>query len=264
MSKEAQDLKNSADGHRARLRGRFLKNGLESFAEYEIAELMLTLAIPRIDVKPIAKDLIRTFGNLRGVLDASPEALMRVNGIGQNAATAIAFIRKLIPIYMQQELGEEKLSLDTIDKMIAFFRARIAGEKNEVMEVACFNARLELLPCGVLRLFEGSASGIRVDFRKIIESALKHGATSIVIAHNHPGGDCTPTPQDIDFTLRLSKACRPISLSFIEHIIVSKNSSFSFRRGGHFDKLYDEAEETQSTAEAAEGVASGVKILRDA
>lgn len=125
----------SHDGHRKRLRERFVRGGMSALSDYEVIELLLTMCIPRIDVKPIAKDLIKAYGNLRGILDA----------------------------------------------------------------------------------------------------------VSIAIAHNHPGGDPRPSMEDVRFTKRLSDACRPINLSLIEHIVVGRNSCYSFRRSGEFDVLYDES-----------------------
>ena len=253
----------SPEGHRKRLRERFLSGGISSLADYEVAELLLTLAIPRSDVKRAAKMLIARFGNLRGILDADISELTHIEGIGGGAAACIKFVKELIPLYMQQQIMTERLSLDTVDKLIRFFRARIANEKIEVMEMACFNSQLELLPPGAVRIFEGGVSGIRTDFRKIIETAINAGAESIVLAHNHPGGDSSPSAEDLNFTRQLSLACRPIGLSFIEHIIVTKNSSYSFRRGGHFDKLYEREDSQYAACAQNSGVAQTAKRLID-
>ncbi len=253
----------SPEGHRKRLRERFLNGGMSSLADYEAVELLLTLAIPRCDVKRAAKILIAKFGNIRGILDADFQELTKIDGIGNSAAICIKFIKELIPVYMQQQIMTEMLSLDSVDKLIAFFRARMANEKIEVMEMACFNSQLELLPPGAVRIFEGGVSGIRTDFRKIIETAINAGAESIVLAHNHPGGDCSPSAEDLNFTRQLSLACRPIGLSFIEHIIITKNSAYSFRRGGHFDKLYERDDPQYAACAQNSGVAQTPKRLID-
>lgn len=228
------------EGHRSRLRARFLSGGLSALAEYEILELLLTFAIPRKDVKPIAKALLIKFGSFKSVLNASEKELMEVEGVGESSRCLIKFMRELIPLFHLQVLEEERLELDSIDKLIAFFRARMDGEKKEVLELACFDSDLRLLPNGAIRLFEGSANMANVDIRKILEIALNLGATSIVISHNHPNGDMRPSFEDINFTRKLSLACKSIRLSFIEHIIIAKNAEFSFRRDGRFDDLYDE------------------------
>ena len=131
--------------------------------------------------------------------------------------------------------------LPTISKLIKFFRSKIASEKHEVLEMVCLDAKLRIIPDGSVRLFEGSVTSANVDIRKIIEIAIKKGASSIAIAHNHPSGDPSPSFEDVRFTRKLSEACKPISLNFIEHIIVGRNVCFSFRRDGRFDDLYDDS-----------------------
>ncbi len=232
-----------ANGHRCRLRNRFLKNGLDTFADYEVVELLLTMIIPRIDVKPIAKNLIAKFGNLKGILDAPQEDLQQIKGIGQNASAYLNLLRKIIPIYVTQPYKGEKLTLDTVEKLAKFFTPRISNLDYEVLEAAYFNTQLDLIPCGIVRAAEGAINGAVVDIRKIIEPALKNKAASIVIAHNHPSGGESPSKEDVDFTGKLALACKPLNLCLIEHLIITKNGYFSFRRQGFMDILYDTAKE---------------------
>ncbi len=247
----------SRHGHRERLRARYLRSGIESFADYEVVEMALMMFIPRVDVKPIAKNLIERFGNLRGILDASREELLQINGLGETSATSLKLIKDLITIYHANELRTGADAITTISKLIKFFKSKIASEQNEVLEMLCFDAKLKIIGETSIRLVEGSVNSANVDIRKIIEVAIRRGASSIAIAHNHPSGDPHPSLEDIRFTRKLSNACRPISLSLIEHIIVSKQACFSFRRDGQFDCLYDESlTETRigarSTAETLE------------
>ena len=239
MKQENTD--NMASGHRARLRDRFCTNGLETFADYEVVELLLTYAIPRIDVKPAAKMLVRKFENLRGILHAPEEDLRQIPHIGDSAVTFLKFIRELIPIYHANELSEGGEKVPTISKLMKLFRARIGSLPNEVLEMACFDAKLKIVDGGIVRLFEGSVNSSSVDIRRIVETAISKGASSIALAHNHPSGDPTPSFEGIRFTRRLSAACKPIDLNFIEHVVVGRNQCFSFRRDGHFDSLYDES-----------------------
>lgn len=245
----------SAKGHRSRLRERFLRVGLDSFADYEIVELLLTYAIPRVDVKPIAKRLIKEFGNLRGILNADENALKKIPNIGDGASTFLRFISALIPIYHLNELAEGGTEISTIGKLIKLFRSRIGALPYEVLDMVCLDAKLRIVDGGLIRICEGSLSSANVDVRKIVESSIRLGAASIAIAHNHPSGDPRPSFEDIRFTKRISEACKPISLNFIEHIIVGKNACFSFRRDGKFDCLYDESlEESRLRGRVAEGV----------
>ncbi len=234
MTKEAENA-----GHRSRLRARFMSGGMAALAEYEIVELLLTCAIARRDVKPVAKSLMAKYGSVKAILNADPAELSAVEGMGEASACMVKFVRDLIPLYHLQTLERSSIELDSVDKLIEFFRARMEHEKKEVLEMACFDPSLRLLPGGAVRLFEGSASSANVDIRQIVEKAIKLGASSIVIAHNHPNGDARPSRDDIAFTRRLSLACRPIRLDFIEHLIVASGATFSFRRDGRFDDLCD-------------------------
>ncbi len=233
------DKSSDNSGHRMRLRERFLSGGISALAEYEIVELTLMFAIPRKDVKPIAKKLIQKYGGLKQILNADKNELIALDGLGKNSICLIKLMRELIPLYHLQTLEQTPIELDSVDKLIDFFRARIEGLKNEVLELACFDSELRLIEGGAIRLFEGSSNTAKADIRRIIEIAIKLGASSIVIAHNHPQGDAKPSVEDIAFTRKLSLACQPISLNFIEHLIVAKNATFSFRRDGYFDSLYD-------------------------
>lgn len=232
---------NSSLGHRKRLRDRYARGGLSALSDYEVVELMLTFFIPRIDVKPIAKDLIKKYKNLRGIIETPPEELIKTNGIGESAAISIKFFKDCITLAALNDLEVSEGILPTISKLIKFFRSKIASEKHEVLEMVCLDAKLRIIPDGSVRLFEGSVTSANVDIRKIIEIAIKKWASSIAIAHNHPSGDPSPSFEDVRFTRKLSEACKPINLNFIEHIIVGRNVCFSFRRDGRFDDLYDDS-----------------------
>ncbi len=238
---EKYDYAHLREGHRERLRFKYKTGGISSLADYEQVELLLTFLIPRVDVKPAAKALIQKFKNVRGILDAPRDELQKIKGVGESAAIGLSLLKDLISIYHANELETPSDEIGTIAKLIKYFKSKIASEPFEVLEMVCFDAKLRIIPNGSLRLFEGSVTSANVDARKIIETAIKRGAASIAIAHNHPSGDPTPSFEDIRLTRRLSDACRPIHISLIEHIIVGKKACFSFRRDGHFDCLYDES-----------------------
>ena len=200
---------NSSLGHRKRLRDRYARGGLSALSDYEVVELMLTFFIPRIDVKPIAKDLIKKYKNLRGIIETPPEELIKTNGIGESAAISIKFFKDCITLAALNDLEVSEGILPTISKLIKFFRSKIASEKHEVLEMVCLDAKLRIIPDGSVRLFEGSVTSANVDIRKIIEIAIKKGASSIAIAHNHPSGDPSPSFEDVRFTRKLSEACNP-------------------------------------------------------
>jgi len=250
----------SHDGHRQRLRKRYAHGGISALADYEVIEYLLTLFIPRVDVKPIAKDLLAKFKNLRGILDAKIEDLTKINGVGESAAVSIKFMNDMIVLAYLNDLEVAEDEISTISKLIKFFRSKISSERSEVLEMVCFDSKLKIVPDGSVRLFEGSVNSANVDIRKIIEIAIKRGAASIAIAHNHPSGDPTPSFEDVRFTRKLSEACKPINLNFIEHVVVGKNRCFSFRRDGRFDDLYDDSLEEGRLAGRAR-VAEGKKEI---
>ncbi len=241
MNSEKAKKQHGGEGHRKRLREKYMRSGISAFADYEIVELCLMLCIPRIDVKPIAKELIKKFQNLRGILEAPVEELMKVKGIGESAATALKLMKDVITVYHQNELEIAGDKVSTIDKLIKYFKSKISREKSEVLELVCFDTQLRMIPDGCVRLFEGSVNTANVDIRKIVEIAIKKGASSIAIAHNHPSGIPNPSFEDVRFTRKVSEACKPINLNFIEHIVVGKNACYSFRRDGQFDSLYDDS-----------------------
>ena len=239
MARQQQPRDSICKGHRQRLRARYENGGMSSLSDYEFVELLLTLLIPRIDVKPIAKDLLKKFGNLRGIIEAKRDDILKVNGIGENSFLGLRIIKDAISLYHLNELELPGDEITTISKLIKYFKTKISNLPYEALELVCFDTQLRIIPNGSIRLFEGSVNTSSVDIRKIIEISIKLGASNIAIAHNHPSGNPRPSFDDIRFTRRLSEACKPINLNFIEHIIIGKNESFSFRRDGHFDDLYD-------------------------
>jgi DNA repair protein RadC len=218
-------------GHRQRLRERFLKSGLEGFADYEVVELLLTLAIPRSDVKRPAKALIARFGNLRGILDAPIEELRSVAGIGSVTPVALQIIKAAATLYLQQS-GEGRDSLADPTRLADFWRMRIGALQNEVFEVAYLDSGYRLLRDGVEALEEGTIDRAAVYPRRVVESALKRGAAALVLAHNHPNGNVEPSEHDKVLTRAIVLAAETVHLKVVDHLIVSTDETFSFRKAG--------------------------------
>jgi DNA repair protein RadC len=221
----------SYHGHRQRLRERFLRSGLEGFNDYEVVELLLTLAIPRSDVKQPAKALIARFGNLRGILDAPLEELREVKGIGTVTPIALRIIRAAAALYLQQTAEGAECLADP-DRLAAFWRMRIGALRDEVFEVAFLDSGYHLLRDGAERLEEGTIDRATVYPRRVVESALKRGAAALVIAHNHPNGHVQPSEQDQTLTRALVLAAETVHLKILDHLIVSPDEVFSFRKAG--------------------------------
>lgn len=218
-------------GHRKRLRERFMKVGLDGFADYEVVELLLTLAIPRSDVKRAAKALIERFGNLRAILDAPLDELREVEGIGSVASVALRIIRAAATLYLQQ--GAEGTEFVTDKRQLEItWRTRIGALRNEVFEVAYLDSGHRLLRDGIERLEEGTIDRATVYPRRVVESALRRGAAALVLAHNHPNGRVEPTEQDKLLTRALILAAETVHLKTVDHLIVSVDTVFSFRKAG--------------------------------
>lgn len=218
-------------GHRQRLRDRFLKSGLAGFADYEVIELLLTLAVPRSDVKQPAKALIARFGNLRGILDAPIEELRVVSGIGSVTPVALQIIKAAAALYLQQS-GEGRDSLADPARLAEFWRMRIGALQNEVFEVAYLDSGYRLLRDGVDTLEEGTIDRATVYPRRVIEAALKRGAAAVVLAHNHPNANLTPSEHDKVLTRAIVLAAETVHLKVVDHLIVSAQDTFSFRKAG--------------------------------
>ncbi len=218
-------------GHRQRLRERFLKSGLAGFADHEVVELLLTLAIPRSDVKQPAKALVARFGDLRGILDAPIEELRAVSGIGSVTPVALQIIKAAATLYLQQS-GEGRDSLADSVRLAEFWRMRIGALRNEVFEVAYLDSGYRLLRDGVETLEEGTIDRATVYPRRVIEAALKRGAAAVVLAHNHPHANLTPSEHDKLLTRAIVLAADTVHLKVVDHLIVSAEDTFSFRKAG--------------------------------
>lgn len=218
-------------GHRKRLRDRFMKAGLDGFADHEVVELLLTLAIPRSDVKQPAKALIERFGNLRAILDAPIDELREVKGIGAVAPVALRIIRAAATLYLQQRAeGVEPLSDGS--RLEHTWRTRIGALRDEVFEVAYLDSGRRLLRDGIERLEAGTTDRAAVYPRRVVESALRRGAAALVLAHNHPNGRVEPTEQDKVLTRAIVLAAETVHLRIVDHLIVSVDAVFSFRKAG--------------------------------
>ena len=218
-------------GHRNRLRERFLKSGFAGFAEHEVIELLLTLAIPRSDVKQQAKALLKRFGSLRGIFDAPLSELQSVKGISEVSAISLKVIRESATLYLQ-EASEEAEVLREPERLSNFWRMKIGHFKNEVFAVAYLDSAYRLLRDGVEILQEGTIDRAAVYPRRVVETALKRQAAALVLAHNHPNGNVEPSEQDKVVTRAVVLAAETISLRVVDHLIVSASETFSFREAG--------------------------------
>ena len=221
---------NHASGHRDRLRARVIEHGLESLADYEVMEVVLMGAIPRKDVKPIAKTLIRTFGSLNNVMNASLSDLKKIDGIGETSAFAIQLYASVNYYLKRDALKKKRTSLQNQLDMLDYLYTRFDPLTHEEFHVIYLDSKNNIIQAEMV--FRGSVNSSAVYPREVMKEAVKKGAASIVVAHNHPSGDPTPSLDDEIVTVELANAARTLSIRLLDHVIIGKGQHFSFADEG--------------------------------
>lgn len=212
--------------HRKRLREKFLKAGAEGLHDYELLELLLTYAIPRVDVKPASKALMKRFGTLNALLDASQSELESVNGVGAASAILIRLVKELFAAYFEERM-QQKDVLSSPGAVVDFARVKLAGLPHEAFMVIYLNVKNRVIDHEVLQ--EGTVDRAIVYPRQIIKSAIDHHAAGLILSHNHPSGDPQPSQEDKHLTRAVVEAARTVEIRVLDHIIVGKNGYFSFQ-----------------------------------
>ena len=221
-------------GHRERLRKKFLASGLSGFHDYEVIELLLTLATPRKDCKDAAKASLKRFKTLQGVLEASPSALCEVPGIGSKNLLGIKLIKAVADRYLEKRLIH-KDPLNNSKELFDYLYHGIREKSRECFTVLFLDAKNRVLATEIL--FEGTLTASSVYPREVILAALNHHAAALIFAHNHPSGDPDPSPEDISITRQLIFACRAIGITVHEHLIIGDNRYFSFADQGYIARM---------------------------
>lgn len=226
--------KDTHSGHRQRLKERFLNEGLDSFERHNVLELLLFFGIARIDTNEISHELMNSFGSLSGVLEAPYEELLKVNGIGESAATLLKLIPDISRAYNDDKC-DYKQNLNTTEKMGNFLLPKFVGRTSEIVYLVCLDNSCKILNCTVL--FEGTVNAANISVRKIIETAIKFNASNVILAHNHPTGIALPSNEDLVTTDRIVKALQVIGIRLLDHIIVARNDFISFADSGHLSAI---------------------------
>ncbi|WP_417841153.1 RadC family protein [Terasakiella sp.] len=216
-------------GHRKRLRARFLKTGSESLHDYELIELLLFGAIPRGDVKPLAKRLITTFGSFAEVISADARTLALEDGLGEAAVCALK-IAQAGAIRLAQEQVMNKPVLSSWQMLLDYCRASMAYHGVEQFRLLYLNRKNVLIADELQQ--RGTIDHTPVYPREVIKRALELEASALIMVHNHPSGDTTPSPADIDMTKRIKSIARPLSIEIHDHVIVSRKGYYSFKSTG--------------------------------
>ena len=224
----------SPEGHRKRLRERFVRSGFDGFHDHEVLELLLSFVIPRKDVKPLAKVLLNEFGGLAGVLDAPHVTLQETSGIGPQAATLIAAMPRLFDRYQEDrwKRDNEKKVVKTDDAVLRL-RSELGTERSEVFCILALNSKNVLL--AVEKVQRGSVNRTAVFPRLVVEAIVKHHATAAILAHNHPGGDPNPSTADRQLTRKLKKLLNDLDIHVHDHIIIAGPQYYSFAEHGELE-----------------------------
>ena len=217
----AAPQKSIHEGHRKRLRERYDRSGMDDFADHEILELLLTYAIPRIDVNEQAHDLIGRFGSVAGALDALPEELCEVDRIGPEAARFLTMLPSVFRRYAMNKVTPLR-SMDTLAKIGEYMMALYTGVNFERVYQLLLNNSMGLIDC--VRLADGSINGADFNMRTIVELALFKHASGVVLVHNHPRGLAIPSGSDYQVTQDVESALGTLGIPLLEHIIVTENS----------------------------------------
>lgn len=218
-------------GHRQRLKARFLSDGGKAMPDYELLELLLTFAIPRRDVKPLAKTLIARFNNFAGVINADLQDLMAVSGVKENTAIMLKMIAQGAKRMAWQQLkAADEAVIADYDAMIDYCRTAMAYNEVEEFRVIFLNSKFRVVAEETQQ--RGTINSVAIHPREVIKSALDNGAAAMIMVHNHPTGIVTPSQADISVTKTIRDAAKNCGIELFDHIIISKNDYFSFRDRG--------------------------------
>lgn len=225
---------NIHEGHRERLKERYLSEGLDNFNEINVLELLLFYCVQRKDTNPLAHRLLERFGSVYDVLNASVEELMRVDGVTKHIAVYLSMVSDLNRYYLVNQASKVTILKNTEDSckyLTPFFDRR----KQETVFLLCLDAKCKVLCCK--NMGEGSVNSANISVRKIVETAISVNASSVILAHNHPSGLAFPSADDIQTTQRLSRALSLVEIVLADHVIVADGDSVSMAQSGYFHPL---------------------------
>jgi DNA repair protein RadC len=213
-------------GHRDRLRQRFRDSGGDALPDYELLELILFRALPRRDTKPLAKELIAKFGSFPEVVNAPGERIAEVSGVGDSVITEMKLIRSAALRLMKGQVMDRPV-LDSWSAVLSYCRAAMGFETKEQFRILFLDKRNRIIADEVQQ--EGTVDHTPVYVREVVKRALELSATEIILVHNHPSGDPTPSRADIEMTLQIVESAKNLGITVHDHIIVGKEGHASFR-----------------------------------
>lgn len=228
---------NVHEKHRERVRARFLREGLDNFADHNALELLLFYAIPVKDTNGLAHDLINTFGSLSAVFDARIEDLCKVNGVGEKTAILIKMIPQLFRKYETDKLKANNVALNSAELVAKYASKHFKGLTEERLYLMCLDATCNLLD--FVQISSGTVKSTPLNVRLIAEKAYETNAASLILVHNHPSGITAPSKKDIDATINIANLTDAIGLHLSDHIIIGKGDDyFSFRKSEKWKHIF--------------------------
>jgi DNA repair protein RadC len=216
-----------ADKHRARMRQRLLKAGPDALADYEMLEMILFIALPRRDTKPIARELLARFRTFGGVLGAPETELRGVDGVGEAGAAAVKLVQAAALRMMRQEVASQPI-LTTWDRLTDYLTAAMAHERTEQFRVLFLDGRNKLIADEIQG--RGTINHAPAYPREVIRRCLELHATAVILAHNHPTGEPAPSREDVALTAEIARAAAMMGIAVHDHIIIGKGKWLSFRQ----------------------------------
>lgn len=229
--------KNIHEGHRERLRQRFLKEGLDNFQDHNVLELLLFYSIPVKDTNEEAHALINAFGSLSAVFDASYEELCCVKGIGERTASLIKLMPELFKKYETDKLNNEDVMLNSSKLVAKYVSKYFKGVTEEKLYLLCLDTNCKMISFELIS--EGTISEAPVNVRKIMEIAIRDKASNLILVHNHPSGVTAPSRQDADATVGIATLMEKVGLRLSDHIIIGHGDDFfSFRKSQKWSGIF--------------------------
>jgi DNA repair protein RadC len=225
----AKGEKSVHQGHRQRLKERFLKEGLDNFEEHQVLELLLFYGIPQRDTNEIAHELIKKFGSLSDVLEATSEELAEVRFVGENVSTLFKLVTAVSRHY-QISCAMKEVILNHIEDCGRYLVPFFYGRNQETVFLLCLDAKRKVLCCE--KVGQGGVNSAGVPIRQIVETALKANASTAILAHNHPSGLALPSREDVQTTRRVAAALDAVEVELTDHIIVADNDWVSLAQSG--------------------------------
>lgn len=219
-------MEGSSKGHKKRLRERYEKDGLKGFHNYEVLELMLSYSIIRKDTKDLARKLLKRFGSLTESMNAPLESLLEVDGIGERTAVLIKLFKDVGDFHLKEDILARH-SLNFPKEVYEYFKFHFKGKHIEEFIVVYLSSSNRVID--VELLFKGTIDRSAIYVRELIKKVLSLKSTSIIIVHNHPSGDTTPSRDDRDVTKKIKKALSHIDVALIDHLIIGGDKFFSFK-----------------------------------